>query len=714
MRRLAMVVALLLVPAVGTAQGADFTLQQVTSYPFPNELTASSQGSRLAWALNESGLRNLYVAEGPDFTARRLTEYGTDDGQELTSVGLSPDGAWVVYVRGGDHGANWEDERPVNPTHRPQPPAVQIWTIPFAGGDPILIGDGDYPAISPAGNVVAFVRNRQIWVAPIDGSDKARALVSVRGSNNSPVWSPDGSQFAFVSNRGDHSLIGIYTDDSTPITWIGPSFSRDGSPRWSPDGSEVAFIRRPGSGGPPDSVLAQRRSPWSIWTADAATGGARPLWTAPSTLRGSLPSTEGRTNLHWAAQGRIVFLSYHDGWPHLYSIAQSGGEPLLLTPGEYMAEYISMSPDGRWLVFAGNTGPDPLDIDRRHVVRVPVDRTAPEVLTPGDGLEWTPLVTGDGSTVAFISATAQRPPMPTVQSFAGGPARTLGADRLPADYPTDQLVTPRQVTFTAPDGITVHGQLFEKRGGPTSKPGVIYVHGGPPRQMLLGWHYSDYYANAYSLNQYLASRGFVVLSVNYRLGIGYGYEFHRPPHAGTSGAAEYQDVKAGAEWLARQPQVDASRIGIYGGSYGGYLTALALGRDSRLFAAGVDIHGVHDRTINRTSNLVAPNQYERAPDAERALEVAWQSSPVSSVPTWTSPVLIIHADDDRNVQFNQSSDLVRRLDAAGVPYETLVIVDDTHHMMRHANWVRVDSAAAEFLERKLGARPSTDGSRPNP
>ena len=607
-------------------------------------------------------------------------------------------------MRGGDHGSNWIGASP-NPLSLPNAPKIELWTIPFDGGTAKRIAEGDDPVISPRGDVVAFLKEHAIWTAPVDGSGAATKLFSANGETRDPQWSPDGSRLAFVSDRGDHAMIGLYSNDSTPITWIAPSTKTDGSPRWSPDGSRVAFVRV-GNGGAPDSVLVDVPRPWAIWSADARTGAAHEIWNSGVTVRGSVPNTHGGTNLNYGA-GRIAFLSEMDGWPHLYSIAENGGAATLLTPGRYMAEYISMSQDGRWLAFAGNAGDDADDIDRRHIVRVPIDRAAPEVLTPGTGLEWTPAFTGDGASIAYLGATAQRPPLPAVLSArAPRDVRWIGAEQIPSDYPAAQLVTPKKVVFRSSDGLEVHGQLFESTNNAAlasggRKPAIIYVHGGPPRQMLLGWNYSDYYANAYASNQYLASRGFIVLSVNYRLGIGYGRDFQHPRDAGARGAAEYLDVLAGAKYLQSMPQVDRARIGIYGGSYGGFLTALALGRNSDIFATGVDIHGVHDFTAERAAGLLAP-RYEKPADLQHALDIAWKSSPVSSVGTWRSPVLLIHGDDDRNVRFSQTVSLARRLEKKGVMMEEIVIPDDTHHMMRHANWVRVDSATASWFERKFG------------
>ncbi len=682
-----------------------FTVEQVLDYPFPENLVASPKGSTIVWTFSERGVRNIYAADGPDFKARRLTPYQDDDGQQLTGLTFSDDGKTLVYVRGGDHGANWPAEGNLmpNPASSPVQPKMQIWAVPVSGGAPRLLGEGDNPAVAPRNGRVAFERERRIWMAPLDGSKPAEMAFFAKGTSQAPAWSPDGETLAFESVRDDHSFVGLFTSLDQPIRYLAPSTSRDSRPTWSPDGRSIAFVRQPGSGGVPHSPLVRQPLPWALWIGNPATGAAGLVWKSGHRLVDSISRTMGGVNLSWASGNRLVFMSYEDGWPHMYSVPAVGGPALLLTPGRFMVEYVTLSPDRRFVVYNANTGSEPNDIDRRHLFKVPVDAATPTPLSSGRGLEWAPVVTADNATVACLASDAQRPPLPSVRPMGGGAASTIAADRVPTGFPAAQLVTPQAVTYRSSDGVEVHAQLFKTAAGAAKRPALVYVHGGPPRQMLLGWHYMGYYANDYAANQSLASGGFIVLSVNYRLGIGYGFDFHNPENAGQRGASEYLDVIAAGRYLQARDDVDARRIGIWGGSYGGYLTALALGRNSDVFAAGVDIHGVHnwDRQGSATPDFKAALAGDGITDADlkEAARTVFLSSPVSAVPTWKSPVLLIHADDDRNVEFHQTVDLARRLAEKGVTVEELVIPDDIHDFLLFRSWRRVVTATGEYFER---------------
>jgi dipeptidyl aminopeptidase/acylaminoacyl peptidase len=698
--------ALLLVCSAASAfaRSSTFTLNQILRYPYPTQLVAAPAGARFAWVLNEQGVRNIYTAAAPDYTPHRVTNYRNDDGQEITHLQFSHDARYLVYVRGGDHDANWPARGHIqpDPNSSPKQPEMQVWSVPVAGGTPILLGQGDAPAISPTSDEVAFihVQDHQVWSAEVTGKGSAGRLFFDEGKDSGLHWSPNGKRLAFVSGRGDHAFIGVFTSDDQPIQYLAPSTGRDDEPRWSPDGKQIAFVRRPGRGGKPQAILELHPHPWAIWTAMPG-GGAHLVWQSPNTQRGSFPQTAGHANLHWTADNRLVFLADLDGWPHLYTIRGDGGKPHLLTPGHFMVEDVVETPDDKTLIYNANTGDRAHDLDRRHLFRVNAGSGKPVELTPGTGLQWAPVVTGDGRELAFIGAGAKRPPLPEIMPVGGGHPRALGANRIPKDFPTAQLVVPRDVVMKASDGLTIHGQLFEHAGGAAKKPGIIFVHGGPSRQMLLGWHYMGYYANAYAVNQYLANHGYVVLSVNYRLSIGYGHTFHHPKHWGPTGAAEYKDVLAGAAYLQQLDDVDPQRIGIWGGSYGGYLTALALARNSDRFKAGVDLHGVHDWSLLIKHWFSAQHQGYQKGDLKEAMRVAWKSSPDSAIADWTSPVLLIQGDDDRNVPFHQMVDLARRLDKAGVSYEELVIPNEIHGFLRHQSWLTADTAAVNYFARVL-------------
>ena len=692
-RRLQAAVFTFFVLASVAAARDSFTLEQVLSAPFPTELVASPTGGRVAWVFYARGVRNIWVGEpdGGGYRSRQLTRYTQDDGQDIGELAWTPDGRTVVYVRGGDleMGGTYP-----NPASVPEGVEQDIWVVSLDGGAPRKLAEGHSPVVSPKGESVVYVFKDQAWLVKVAQGAKPEQLIHEKGKSSSLLWSPDGSQLAFISRRGDHSFVGVYNVAGKSLQYLDASVDQDYEPVWSLDSKQIAFLRLPASRDEPRFGPRRAGPPWSIRVADAATGQGHEVWRA-DTGRGSVfREIVAAHQIFWAAGDTLVFPWERDGWTHLYSVPVAGGIPRLLTPGEFEVEFVSLSPDRRQLIFASNED----DIDRRHVWWELVTSSHPTPMTKGDGIEWSPTVMSNNVTLALLHSDAQGPARPAVLA-EGGVIRDLAPETLPADFPTADLITPQQVIFPAADGLRIHAQLFlpKHQSSVERHPTMIFLHGGSRRQMLLGWHYMDYYHNAYAFNQYLASRGYVVLSVNYRSGIGYGQEFREALNYGPSGASEFNDVQGAGLYLRSRPDVDPNRIGLWGGSYGGYLTALGLARASDLFACGVDLVGVHD--WNEEIRNWTPS-YDPAAQADAA-RLAWESSPLASVKTWRSPALLIHGDDDRNVPFTETVRLVEALRKQGVEFQQLVFPDETHGFLLHRTRLAAYHAASDFLDRYL-------------
>jgi dipeptidyl aminopeptidase/acylaminoacyl peptidase len=676
-----------------------FTIEQVLSAPYPTDLTAAPAGGGIAWIFDARGARNVWAALPPEYKGRAVTPYAADDGQEMSDLAFTSDGRSIVYVRGG--GPNKAGEIP-NPASDPAGATEAVYVVSAAGGEPKKLGDGSSPAVSPRGDRVAFTQKGKVFVARLDGSEKSSPAFEARGRSSHLAWSPDGRSLAFVSGRGGYSFVGVFDSEKKTIRWLSPGVDLDGEPAWSPDGKRIAFLRIPGSPAAREILRPHREGPpWSILVADPSTGEARTVFHADAGKGSVFRRIVAKDQLAWAAGDRLVFPWEKDAWTHLYSVSASGETPTLLTPGAFEVEHVSVSPDRAKVYYASNQD----DIERRHIWSVTLNGVSsrPVAFTSGDGLEWSPVVLSDGAGVAFVKAGAKKHPAPVLRSGDRAGERELAPGTVPAEFPEASLVVPETLIFPSTDGMPIHAQLFRPAGlkAGERRPAVIFFHGGSQRQMLPGWHYMYYYRNAYGFNQYLASRGFVVLSVNYRSGIGYGMEFREAVDFGAKGASEYRDVAGAGLYMRSRPDVDGARIGLWGGSYGGYLTALGLARASDLFAAGVDLHGVHDWS-DWFHDVMGEDDRFRLD--ERRL--AFESSPMADVKNWRSPVLLIHGDDDRNVPFQQTVMLAEALRERGVPFEELIFPDEIHDFLMHAHWLAAYRAASDFFDRKLAARPA--------
>jgi dipeptidyl aminopeptidase/acylaminoacyl peptidase len=688
-------------PASTTNPTPAFTVEQVMSSPFPTGLTAAAKANRIAWVFNSRGERNVWVADAPDFAARQITRYQGDDGQDIFAVQLTPDAKTVLYARGSEVSS---EGHVANPTSEIKEPKQQVWAVEVETGKQRLLGDMGCPEedcediqISPDGQTAVWIgAKHHLWIANVAGDKPARQLTDLRGEESEPQWSPDGKHLAFISSRRDHAFIAIYDVAGQRVRYVAPSVDRDQTPRWSPDGKQLVFIRVAG----PENhlpLIPKRPQPWAIWLGNAETAEAKELWHSGKEMNDSLPPFAPQSLKF--THGKIVFCSEQDGRNHLYLVSTEGGKPELLTAGKFDVEDVTLTPDGAAVLYTSNQN----DEDRRHIFKIPLG--ASEIVngkpigvdvpvTKGNTIEWHPMMLADGKTIVCLGSSGTSPAMPYRITEKG--REMIAAEALPKDFPSSQLVEPQIVTFRSEDGLEIHGQLFVPRNRANNLPALIFAHGGPPRQMMPGFHYMYYYHNAYAENQYLASQGYVVLSVNYRLGIMYGRAFRDPASAGWRGSSEYKDVLAGARYLQGLQYVDRKRIGIWGGSYGGLLTALALARNSDVFAAGVDFHGVHDWSV-----LLGRRLGEDAPDYKEAVKLAFDSSPVASIAGWRSPVLLIHGDDDRNVPFQQTTDLAQRLRRQNVQFEQLIFPDEIHDLLLWKNWVAGYKAGAAFLNRKL-------------
>jgi Tol biopolymer transport system component len=300
----AVVYAGLLVMNSAGAHPAAFTIDEVMQAPYPSDLLAAPEGKAVAWVFDTKGVRNIWVADASVAAkARQITAYTQDDGFDIGELAWSPDERSIAFTRA----ETLEDEAPANVNSAPEGATPrEVWLVPIAGGAPRKLGTGHSASFSPDGGQVVFVATKQILAAAVNGTAAAHPLLVDEGAVSSLTWAPDGKRIAFVSNRGSHSLVGVYEVATRSIVWLSPSLDEDFEPTFSPDGSRIAFVRVLAEKTP--EFLSRRSGrPWSIWTADVRTGEGRRVWLADVGPGSVFHPTLSPRNLFWTNHDELVF-----------------------------------------------------------------------------------------------------------------------------------------------------------------------------------------------------------------------------------------------------------------------------------------------------------------------------------------------------------------------------------------------------------------------
>jgi dipeptidyl aminopeptidase/acylaminoacyl peptidase len=458
---------------------------------------------------------------------------------------------------------------------------------------------------------------------------------------------------------------------------------------WSDDGRRALL-----------SVVAQDWKTRWLHTVGADSGALRTVDTLRDTawVQGPCFGCGG-----WLADGRIWFVSEADGHAHLYTVAADGGDKRQRTSGEYEVVAAELSHDRRefWLT---TSEVSPFE---NHFYRMPVGGGATTRMTTIRGRHQV-TVSPDGRLMANVHSKSNRPPELFVAPFAAGAELAQLTTSPTAEWLSFPWIEPEIVRIPASDGVGVPARIYrpQELGAAPNGAAVIFVHGAGYLHNVHHWWSS--YSREYMFHHVLARRGYVVLDIDYRGSAGYGRDWRTAVYR-HMGGRDLQDHVDGARWLQAEHGIDPERIGIYGGSYGGFITLMALFTEPEWFGAGAALRSVTDWAHYNhwyTSRIL------NRPDTDT---LAYrQSSPIYFAEGLEDPLLIAHGMVDVNVHFQDVVRLAQRLiDLGKTDWEMAVYPVEDHAFVRPSSWADEYRRILELFERTLHPqRPASTGGSP--
>jgi dipeptidyl aminopeptidase/acylaminoacyl peptidase len=658
MRRL-FFLSLLFLAKLSSAQN----LEQFLSHPIEYNLVSPTNAKHIVWVINDHGKHTIMIRSGSDFP-KVLASYPQDDGQEISQLVFSPNGTKLVFVKGigTDQSIYIKDIASKNP--------------------PAKIANGHDPVFFPDGLGLLFSKESLIYETSLDINATPKLFFGEDGINKCPVFSPNGNEVVFVNDRGNQSAIGIQNVTTRKLRWISSPGSNDNFPVWSPDSKQIAFIRSEGTPAKAEENFVKGRK-CSIWNVDVASHNVKMIWQSPADDGGYAQETS--KPLTWTITNRLLFFSEHAGWNHIFSMNPDGSDLKDITPGDGETENFALDALGQNIYFDSNRE----DLDRRHIWKSNITTGALKQITVGEGIETNPLPSGE-NLFCFRSTINSAKSLVRADEFRKI-TLPVNPQKLTA-FTTAYFVKPEKVSFVGADGSALSGQLFIDRTITGKRAGIVYIHGGPYRQMLSGFPHLEYYSYTYAFNQYLASMGYAVLQVNYHDGIGYGKKFRTGSGQESRIEVEYKDIVAAAKFLQLVPEVERTKIGIWGNSYGGYLTAMGLARNPELFKAGADLRCLNDWMFDKQDITNGWSITEVGANfATKPAELA----------KWSAPVLFIYGNDVNSAEYQQAIDLEKKLREKKVAVEVLALPTEIHFSLRYEDWSKVFNATKDFFDKKL-------------